>query len=532
MVTTLPQSEGGPAAATPNTATNWDYGGLSVGGHAFFYLSNSSSTSISVPIATTAKSLGKAINRRTLSEVYARYLSATNDVPGQLYLFTKALTPTFSITASSTTVGANFLPVLPTSGTTVAAENQDEANVLYTSKIGEYEAVLIGNRFPVGPKSSNILRIFPLRDSVIILTDAGVYKMTGDAPSNFQITLLDSTVICVAADSAAILNNEVFFLSNQCVVAASESGVQGVSRQIEPLFRGIIGRTDIASLADGVGYDSEHEYRLSTITPDSDEHNVVYIYNTVTEAWTTATRVFLDAVVDPSADRLYLLNADNQVDKERKEQTKLDYTGDSEAGTAGPLTGTDTAELVFANLEPEVGDIVIKSGNEGFNKIESIDDSVSPLRYTFTGDVDFVETDVITLYKPIISLVRTAPITAGDVSRWKQAWQFNLHFRDNSCSELAISFYTDQCNGTDEISWVGVVTNNGWGYNWGGPWGGDSIEQVYVTAPSQPCITYIPKEASRFIFIQAQWQHEVPAEAMDIQAMSFSMRAYGTRVSR
>ncbi len=530
----LPASEGGSAAATPNTSVAWDYGGLDVSGHAYFYLSNSTTTSVSVPIATTAKSLGKAINRRTLSEVTAKYVSGAQDVPGQLYLESKTLTPTFSVIVSGATMGACWQPTLPTSGVTVAAANSSQANGLAFSKAGQHEAFPTPQVAPVGAKTGTGLRCVPLRDSVILITDSGVWKCTGDSPSNFQVTLLDSTVICVAADTVCVLNNTVFFLSNQGVVAVNENGADVVSRDIEALMTAINGQSYIAAQSNAVAYESERQFLLSTVSPNETEADVTYIYNAVTQAWTTSTRVFSDAIINPANDKLYVIDELLRVARERKSQNKLDYTEEADDGTAGPVTGADedTCELVFPDLTPAVGDIIVEAGSDTINRIESIDTSFSPTRYTFAAPLSFIEGASISLYQGFRSLVRTAPLTAGDASRWKQFWQFDLLFRNRSATELTLRFYTDGVGGTTDQSWTARVVTIGWGYGWGSNWGGDTIESTYITEPAQPLVTLIPKEASRATWIQAEWEHDKPGESMEIQGFAYSARSYGERISR
>jgi hypothetical protein len=530
--TSLAASDGGTAASTPNTSSTWDYGGVDANGYAYFYLSNAT-TSISVPIATTAKSLCKAINRRSASEIYAKYVSGASDVPGKMYFETKNLTPTISVTASSTTVGGNFQPTLPTSGTSVSATNDAEENAVYVSKLGEYEAVPRVNRFAVGPRTSAILRAITLRDSVIFVTEAGIYRLTGDSAANFQVTLLDSTVICVAADTVGVLNNAVLLLSTQGVVAVTESGASIVSRQIEPLLTAVTGQSYIAAQSNAVAYESEHLYLLSTVAPNSETADTVYIYNLVTSSWTTSTKTFADAIVHSYDDRIYQINLSDKIEKERKDQTKLDYTGVSEAGTAGTVVSTTVSELSFASLTPEVDDVVVKSGSDVMLRITTVDLTYSPPRYTFSDAINFIASDVVTLYKPIISTVKTAPLTAGDITQMKQFWQFNVHFRDFSCSELGLQFFTEDWGGTDTTTWTSVAQQTGWGYGWGtSPWGGTTIDASYTTGQAQPCVTLIPVEASRASFIQAQLIHNRAGESMDLQAYGYSARAYGKKVSK
>ena len=65
------------------------------------------------------------------------------------------------------------------------------------------------NWTPLGSAYQEILRIVPLRDTLIVLSKAGVFRVTGSDPSSFVPELIDSTAILIAPDSVAVINNQV-----------------------------------------------------------------------------------------------------------------------------------------------------------------------------------------------------------------------------------------------------------------------------------------------------------------------------------
>lgn len=295
----------------------------------------STNTTVSQAIYLTSSYIVKAFNRNPTSMVFAQYTSEPTAPPGSITLLAKNLQQTaFRLTASSATaVGAAFEPKLPTSGTSVQSESDVGPNRLYIGKLNEPEAVPLFNIRDVGSRASPILRVAALRDSLIILKGDGIYRLNGDSTNNFTVTALDNTVFVKATDSVVVLNNSVYCLSNQGVVQITDSAVRIVSRIIEPLLTAILGQ-DLEDNTSAVGYESERLYLLSVKRPNtlSSVADVTYCYNYLTEAWTSwtgANKVFFNALLRPSDDKLYSIPtlAQNKVVQERKQQNLVDYSG-------------------------------------------------------------------------------------------------------------------------------------------------------------------------------------------------------------
>lgn len=290
---------------------------------------------LSESIQSTSKYLVKAFDRNPNSNVYAQYASSVTDSPGKIFLIAKDVNAvTFAATASSSAAGNAFVPTFPTSGTTVSDTQDLGPNQILVSKLDEPEAVPLFNSFLVSSGSSAILRIEALRDSLIIIKEDGVFRLNGDAISNFTVTALDNTVLCRAADSVVVLNNSVYMFSNQGVVQITDTSVRIASRSIEPFLTAVIGKSDIADFTSAVAYESERLYLLATLSPNSNSTiaDVVYCYNYLTESWTTWSRediIFSQGYVSGFDDKLYVIRADgnNLQTKERKDQTKIDFTG-------------------------------------------------------------------------------------------------------------------------------------------------------------------------------------------------------------
>ena len=130
-----------------------------------------------------------------------------------------------------------------------------------------------------------------------------------------------------------MLGSRIYALTDQGVVAMSETGFEVVSRPIEgallALFSGSQEMKD-ATEAYGfaVSYETEREYHLWVPTASSDTTATqAFIYNYSTGAWTRWTKDARAGYVLPGADLEYLADPDAaQALVERKARTLDDYS--------------------------------------------------------------------------------------------------------------------------------------------------------------------------------------------------------------
>lgn len=361
----------------------------------------SGTVTLSESIALTARGLVKAFNRNAASTVYAKYTSAPNATPGNMFFEAKNLSAaTFAVTISNSAASLAFTPELPTSGTTVSDTQDLGPNQLRISKLSEPEATPRTNTILVGSASAEILRVVPLRDSFIILKQDGVFRLNGDSINNFSVSALDTTVICKATSSVAVLNNSVYALSNQGVVQISDSSVKISSREIEPLLSAVIGNSDLEGATCAASYESERTYMLSTLSPGSSSSlpDVCYVFNYLTAAWTTYSgpkALFLAGIVSSDDDKLLLVQSSSKflINKERKDQTKIDF---SEQETCVPILVSIIASASALSSSDQVSVTTLSAHELEVGQLLSISNVSSSLAACFSGgDADLAGLRVV-----------------------------------------------------------------------------------------------------------------------------------------
>lgn len=287
----------------------------------------SSFASPAASIEDTAKSLVRVINFTPSSPVYAYYLATTNSLPGQFFLEEKNYsTINFTLTGTGFLSDVSFSPVITTTG--AVSTNNIGNNVLMFSKVQQPESVPTVNSFRIGPQDKAIKRILALRNSLFIFKEEGVYRLTGENESTFNIALDDSSATILAPDSAVVLNNQIYCITTQGVSTVSETGVGIISRNIEDKFNRISSENfpGFETATFGVSYEADRAYLLFTVNSESDNTaTICYRYNSFTQNWTTFDLSGICGVVSPKS-KLHLGSDDiNAIEIERKTLTTRDY---------------------------------------------------------------------------------------------------------------------------------------------------------------------------------------------------------------
>lgn len=246
----------------------------------------------------------------------------------------------------------------------VTSENEMKPHRIYYSKLSQPEAVPIVNYLDVGSENKQILRIFPLRDSLFVFKEDGLYRISGEV-APFNVALFDSSCVLLAPDSLDTSNNLLFAWTERGIEAISESGVTLISKEIDVTIKKLASSNypGFATATWGVGYDSDNAYLVATVVDTTDEQaEIIYRYSTLTSSWTTFDLSATAGIINPADKKLYLGAGDtNKIAQERKTFSRLDYT-DRELVTTitliNPLTDGSQNYYIAENIEVEPGDVI------------------------------------------------------------------------------------------------------------------------------------------------------------------------------
>lgn len=291
---------------------------------------------------------------------------ASNSTPSVdgLYTITYISPTTFSIPVTTTIAGT--AGAIRKAANSPVSENEVRPNRIYFSKFLQPEAVPLVNFLDVGAKDKEILRIFPLRDSLFVFKEDGLFRISGESDP-FNQALFDSSVIVVAPDSVDVTNNIIYGWTSQGIVGVTESGATNppVSRPID---------TEILKLATaqyenfptatwGMGYESDNSYIVYTTAQIVDQYATIgYRYSTLTNSWTTFDKSATCGVINPVDGKQYLGAGDtNFLEIERKDFSRYDYA-DRELVvelTTGNYFGDNIRVANVEGIEP--GDVIVQN---------------------------------------------------------------------------------------------------------------------------------------------------------------------------
>lgn len=476
--------------------------------------------SASQNIRDTALSLVRVINRATTSTVYAYYLSGPEDLPGKILLEERLLGgAAFANISSKSTC---WSPSLPSSGTTESSTNDRFKNGLSFSKPSEPEAVPLTNFFFAGSADEEILRIVPLRDSLFILKTDGIYRLSGEDAGSFRVDLFDSTTRLLAPDTAVVLNNQIFCLTDQGVASISESGAQVRSRPIETTITNLqsINYSVLRNGSFGIGYETERKYILFVPrVPGDTGPTQAFVFNTFTNTWTRWVLTKNCGLVNPSDDKLYLGDAStNYVNQERKSLTFTDYADYGSAQTISAVAGTT---LTLSGTDQiAIGDVLYQSSTV-YSIVSAVDTAAGTATLDFTAAFVAGTVDVL---KAIPAKIAWVPFTAANPGQLKHYREVTLLFKKNFVGTGTLVFTSD-VSASQEMETVEGTPLGQFGlFAWGGvPWGGN--------AGRVPIRVYIPRNKQRCSQLTIEFRNSTGFTSFQLNGLSIIANSGSERVA-
>lgn len=292
-------------------------------------------------------------------------ISGSNSTPSidGRYVIDVTGASTFTVPVNVTIAGTNRGGIALASDLSSFGDNEVRPNRIYYSKYSQPEAVPLLNFLDVGAKDAEILRIFPIRDSLFVFKEDGLFRISGEiAP--FTLALFDTSCNLLAADSLGVANNLIYGWTSQGLSIVSEAGVSTISRPIDVdiLKLASASYTNFDTATWGVGYDSDNSYTVYTVKKTTDTLATIgYRYSNLTDSWTTIDKTVNCGVVLHFDDKLYLGPADiSFTEQERKNFDRTDYADrqwDNTIVTAGVI-GTQINLPTVAHIN--VGDVLVQ----------------------------------------------------------------------------------------------------------------------------------------------------------------------------
>jgi hypothetical protein len=475
-------------------------------------------------IDETARELVKVINQHTgNTSVYAYYISGAEDLPGQILVEERNFGgAAFTISFTPQVVNANpFAPQLPLTST-----NDEFKNGLYFSKNEQAEAVPTTNLLFVGSAQEEILRVIELRDSLFVLKEDGIYRVTGESATSFRVDLFDNTAKLLGPETAVSISNQIMMFSDQGVISVTETGVTVISRPIEKDLLALLGesRPNVIKYSFAVSYESERKYIFSTIRTSADSAATQsYVYNVFTNSWTRwdyggSTGFVVETNVEN--DELFIGSGIFLL-KERKSLTYKDF---ADFGKDVEITAVNNN--IVTVLDPsgiERGDILWQT-DLLFSIVDSVDIN--------TGEITLFYTQSFTvgtgrrIYKAINCEIEWVPFTGGNPGMRDHHREVSYLFKKDITATARAGFASDISKNFEYVDIDAPQLFTGWGlFPWGGaPWGGNSLRRAIRT--------YIPLEKQRCSQLNIKFVHSIGFSQFKLSGLTVTFEPNSERLNK
>ncbi len=426
----------------------------------------------------TSKSLVNVINRYAANTAfYAWYESGFNEAPGKILIQERGVGgDAFVIICSASAIGANFSPNIPTSGSTYTSTADRRVNELFVSKPNQPEHCPRARRIVVGGADEEIQRILALKSSLIVIKDRSIWRLTSADPGEAPV-LIDNTAGIFGRDSAAVLNDTVFMLSDQGFIAVNENGIQIVGRPIEDRVLASLASVSSATNAHdycvGVGHERDRYYVCSVYDP-VDGEITCYRYSPIANqgrgAW-TKRRINTNAfAVNDNRLHYALRNANGHILRQRRSRTdsvpwyrdhceeSVTFTISSVDSSAATVTGTMSGGVdydSYHSTDPSFG----WKGYEGAGAsgatqylVTACTGTYPSLTLTLNTVSGLEASDVLTLYRPVSWAVEYSPITAGNPLELKGFHEVVAKCETSNAHAIDVSFSNNLDTRSDPAS--------------------------------------------------------------------------------
>lgn len=475
--------------------------------------------SASQNIRDTADSLVRVINRHSGSQVNAYYLSGPDDLPGKI-LFEEESIGGFGFAVISSRAGC-WSPNLPSSGTAEKAVNDAQKNGIAYSKESRPDAVPLPNRFLAGSADKDILRIIALRDYLFVFKDDGIYRISGTDDDSFRCDLEAPTRL-IAPETAVVLNNIIYALTDQGVAEISDGGVKVRSRPIESTLLELQG-DDLDALRNisfAVAYETERKYilfvpRVAGETSPSQ----AYVYNIFTNSWTRWPMAKRCGGVDPYTDKLYLAPSDsNLINVERKTFSYRDYADYKATTTISTIVDKVVTLSGTDGIVP--GDLILRDGK--YAVVESVDSISGTVTTTFAPSFTAGAGQIAA---PVSSRLQWVPFSFGNPGVLKQFREASLLFKADFAGRAFLTFTSDISEAKEVETITGAGTSP-WGWSpWGlSLWGGNPSRR--------PARVYVPRNKQRCTQLTVEFSHGVAYTTYQLIGISLIANSVSERVIR
>lgn len=481
-------------------------------------------------INVTGLSICRVLNYYALNTVMDAYYESVINVTatGSMLFQYRAYNDTpFYVVCSNT--GYIFNPALPASGSNINNTSSDTnaQNYLYFSKSLQPEAVPLNYFLAVGDKNTPVLRLMPMRDTLIAIKSDGIYGITGSDPTSFTVQPFDVQQNLAGINTPAVLNNILYFLGQQGVVQMDEYGnhsIISIPIQDDLLQYTTANYPNFEAATWALSYQADREYVLWTVaSPGDTTAQQAFVYNYVTQGWTKWQKNFTCGFVDPNLGTMWTTNfaaSTCQIYQERKTLTSFDYFDEAlpliitnVAGNVLTVNSVPTGTTIGCSIFQSPFFSVISAIDAGNNRI-TVEDA-----FSWTAAAAIVAV-------PIPVTITTIPVDAQDPTVQKQFTTYSILVDGTAEAHFNITFITDalQIGQTQNITVPPSLAPFGTV-----PFGLGVFGNTSLANPAIRLHNFVPKNSQKCNWLQVTFHISEAFNKVAFSAMKLTYRPLSVR---
>jgi len=391
----------------------------------------------------------------------------------------------FTVQITSGGSGDAFVPsiALP-----VSSAAEDWRNGLAYSKENQPDAVPPVNYIRVGRGDVAIKRIIALRDSLFVFASDGIWRVTGNDPSNFNLERFDATFTLLARDTAVVLDDAIYAWGSEGIARITTSGVT----LIDGAIRDIVTQQRIANVSTAWAVADRLRKRVLFFLPNHSSN----------------------ACALPVANRALVFHPTPGV------WTRYDYGAASAKTCAAHLAASDPQQLVFGNADDGSGTVTAgtETDGPGYTRASGTHYGHGIARERMVNAAsDWADVSNAGANVPITSTLRWTNATP-DPQTSAQWQELHVFFAPNdniailgAPSALTLGFKTEMTTSEQAVSWA---------------------QPAAPAAISSQARLMVPRDASRGARMFVRLTHAVASEYFSVDGFGLLYEPTGHEVSR
>lgn len=289
--------------------------------------------------------------------------------------------------------------------TQIKTTNDDAPHRLYWSDPDEPESVPLLNYTQIGSQTEPIYAVIPLRSALLVFKKDGVWRISGSAPSSWQVDSLDPTLRLMRPESIATMNNCAYAWCSSGFFEVTEAGSRSLSAgRIDVELRDAVDAILGSSATHGefvTTWQTRQLVMLGVPSAEGAEYSTkIYVWCATTNAWTQWDEEWVTACAS-ERDTMSIALAPTSLDSLEIRQGipprgyDREYSIVVDTYAAGAVTISDTNT---GKWTPAVGDFVCltQAGTLYARRITAIDYSAPTYTLTLEAPLDDVDGEIVT----------------------------------------------------------------------------------------------------------------------------------------